>query len=210
MGAAASNVTARRAARVGALAAALVALDAAAPTPALAHGLVGRTDLPIPQWLFAWVAAVVLVVSFTALAALWSQPELQQPRERRLATVPGCLDAAAAALGIAILAAVIISGIAGAQVATANLAPTVVYVAFWVGVPLASALVGDVFRALSPWRAVARGLRAASAGRLFAARRTYPERVGRWPAAVGIVAFAWLELVYVGRDHPATLATSRG
>jgi len=37
----------------------------------LAHGLVGRTDLPIPKWLFGWAAAVVLVLSFAALAVLW-------------------------------------------------------------------------------------------------------------------------------------------
>ena len=43
----------------------------------LAHGIVGRTDLPIPQWLFGWAAAVVLVVSFVALAVLWPQPRLQ-------------------------------------------------------------------------------------------------------------------------------------
>ncbi len=34
----------------------------------------------------------------------------------------------------------------------------------------------------------------------------YPGRLGRWPAVAGILAFAWVELVFVGRDHPATLA----
>ena len=38
----------------------------ALPANALAHGLVGKQDLPIPRWLFAWAAAVVLVVSFVA------------------------------------------------------------------------------------------------------------------------------------------------
>jgi hypothetical protein len=37
----------------------------------IAHGLVLRSDLPIPEWLFAWAAAMVLVVSFVALAVLW-------------------------------------------------------------------------------------------------------------------------------------------
>ena len=32
-----------------------------------------------------------------------------------------------------------------------------VYVAFWVGVPFASLLLGDVWRLLSPWRAIGRG-----------------------------------------------------
>ena len=39
--------------------------------------------------------------------------------------------------------------------------------------------------------------------------RRYPERFGRWPAAVGIAAFAWLELVLdpSQKDSPSTLAT---
>jgi hypothetical protein len=34
----------------------------------------------------------------------------------------------------------------------------------------------------------------------------YPRWLGRWPAAAGILGFAWLELVYVNRDDPSTLA----
>ena len=38
-----------------------------------------------------------------------------------------------------------------------NFAPTFVYVIFWLGVPLLSVLFGNVWRALSPWRAIADG-----------------------------------------------------
>ena len=53
-----------------------------------AHGLVARSDLPIPAWLFGWAAAMVLVVSFVALAVLWPEPKLQRERWRPL---PGAL-----------------------------------------------------------------------------------------------------------------------
>jgi hypothetical protein len=66
----------RRAALVLAAAAA-AALSA--PAVATAHGIVQREDLPIPQWLFAWAAAIVLVVSFVALGALWPRPRLEHP-----------------------------------------------------------------------------------------------------------------------------------
>ena len=56
--------------------------------PPIAHGLVGRTDLPIPAWLFGWGAAVVLVLSFVALAVLWPKPRLEGARERRVLHVP--------------------------------------------------------------------------------------------------------------------------
>ena len=42
----------------------------------LAHGLTGRADLPIPVWLFMWVAAAVLVISFVALGTRWRSVRL--------------------------------------------------------------------------------------------------------------------------------------
>ena len=64
---------------------------------------------------------------------------------------------------------------------------------------MVSALFGDVFRALNPWRAIARGvsgLFTAVAGQPAPPPLRYPERLGRWPAVAGIAAFAWFELVY--------------
>ena len=49
----------------------------AVPASASAHGLVQRSNLPIPEWLFGWAAAIVLVISFVALAALWPKPRLE-------------------------------------------------------------------------------------------------------------------------------------
>ena len=40
-----------------------------------------------------------------------------------------------------------------------NLAPTFVFVLFWVGIPVVSVLFGDVVRAFTPWRALGRGAR---------------------------------------------------
>jgi hypothetical protein len=196
-------------ARAGlALAAALLLTGAALPASAQAHGLVGRTDLPIPEWLFAWVAAIVLIVSFAALSLLWPQPRLERAQPRRRFAVPVALRALVSALALLLFVVVLYAGFAGTEVATANLAPTAIYVAVWVGVPVVSVVLGDVWRVLSPWRTVARAVAwsAARAGRTLRAPLAYPERLGRWPAALGILAFAWLELVYVDRDVPATLA----
>src|SRR5206468_1506717 len=65
---------------------------------------------------------------------------------------------ACAALAIALFVLVIYAGLAGNQTATANLVPTVIYVLFWVGIPVLSLLFGDVFRAINPWRAFARAV----------------------------------------------------
>ena len=62
-----------------------------------------------------------------------------------------------------------------------------------------SVLFGDVFRAFNPWRAIGRAV-SAGFGKLAGQRRpaplTYPERLGRWPAVVGLVGFLFLELVW--------------
>ncbi len=186
---------------------ATVAAMLALPASASAHGLVGKQDLPIPQWLFAWAAAIVLVVSFVGLALLWTTPRLEGIRERALLRVPLVLELLAGALGVAAFAVTVYAGLRGVQNAQANLTPTVVYVLFWVGIPFASLLLGDVFAAFNPWRAVGRASGWVVA-RLGAPPEPlpYPTRLGRWPAALGILAFAWVELVYDNRDDPSALA----
>jgi hypothetical protein len=191
-------------------AAAALSIALALPASALAHGLVGKQDLPIPRWLFAWAAAAVLVVSFVALAVLWPRPRLEGARERAVLKVPAALEVLCGALGVAAFVITVWAGFAGSQTATANLAPTVIYVVFWVAIPFATLLLGDVFAAFNPWRAAARGaawLYARGSRGEVPAPMAYPQWLGRWPAALGILLFAWVELVYVNRDDPSQLAT---
>ncbi|HTE59863.1 MAG TPA: fenitrothion hydrolase, partial [Solirubrobacteraceae bacterium] len=149
-----------------------------------AHGIVGRADLPIPEAVFAAAAAAVLVVSFAALAALWSTPKLQRWPERRLLRLPVAADVLLGALGVFVLLVTAYAGFAGTASELDNLAPTMVYVAFWVGVPFASLLLGDVWRLISPWRAIGRAagwLARRVGGEELPAPLAYPERLGRWP-----------------------------
>jgi hypothetical protein len=174
-----------------------------------AHGIVGRADLPIPEAVFGAAAAGVLVVSFAALASLWSTPKLQDWRERRLVRLPIAVDVLLGMLGVAVLLATAYAGLAGTENERDNLAPTMVYVAFWVGVPCASLLVGDVWRLISPWRAIGRGagwLARRAGGEELPAALEYPERLGRWPAAAGIVGFGICELCWATAREPAPLA----
>jgi hypothetical protein len=181
----------------------------------LAHGFVTRSDLPIPEWLFGWAAALVLVVSFVALASLWPEPKLERDGWRPLPRGTGRLlgsapaQALCGAVGVFLLGLVVFSGLEGVQSATTNLAPTFVYVIFWLGLVPLSVLFGDVFRAFNPWRAAARAvswLAGRAAGGPVPAPYPYPERLGRWPAAAGILAFVALELVVSDGDRPETIA----
>ena len=104
----------------------------------------------------------------------------------------------AGALGVFLLAVTVSAGLEGTDAPDRNFAVTFVFVTFWLGLVALSVLVGDVFRALNPWRAIAprwgRGQAGRGPGRGAAPR--YPERLGRWPAVAGLIAFLWLELVY--------------
>lgn len=196
--------------RIGLLLTPLLVL-AALPASASAHGLVGKADLPLPMWVFLWSAAVVIVISFAGLGLLWPQPRLQQPRERPLIALGPWADVLGGVVGIAFFALLVYSGLAGTQVATANFAPTAVYVVVWVGLVIGSALFGDLYRVLSPWRALARAVawvtgRMRPAGAPLPEPLAWPRWLGQWPAVVTIAAFAWLELVAVDRDDPQLLA----
>lgn len=201
--------TMRNRLRIVVIAAALAAL-AATLNPALAgaHGIVGRADLPIPTWLFSWAAAVVLIVSFVALSALWTRPRLQREQRKPRFALPPAVRLFANLVGVGVFVLVVYSGLAGTQISFVNFSVTFLYVIFWVGLPVVSVLFGNVFAELSPWRSTARLVRwslRGSAGRPVAPV-PYPRWLGQWPAVAGLIGFAWLELVYANRDSPSTLA----
>ncbi|MEX2448933.1 MAG: fenitrothion hydrolase [Solirubrobacterales bacterium] len=170
----------------------------------LAHALVARQDLPIPAWLFAWGASIVLIVSFFALSVGWRQPRFERDGwrplgarlSRALLGLPAQILCGAA--GVFLLAVAAYAGLRGTEAPDRNFALTFIFVTCWLGFPLFSVVLGDVFRPFNPWRAVGRATGAAFAA--LAGQRprhlAYPERLGRWPAAVGLVAFVWLEIVY--------------
>src|SRR3712207_3090909 len=90
------------------------------PALPLGHGLVQRADLPIPERWFIITAAVVLAVSFVALAVLWPEPRFEQrpawrPLPGPLARFFGSrgLRIACGAAGVLLLAVTIVSGFAG-------------------------------------------------------------------------------------------------
>ncbi len=182
------------------------------PDAAGAHALVGRQDLPIPEWLFAWGAAIVLIVSFVGLTLAWREPRLEnedwRPVSERLSRVivNRATEVAAGAIGVGLLAVVLWSALAGTEAPDRNFSITFVFVTFWLGLVGVSVLLGDVFRAFNPWRAIARVAAAgfhALAGQSPPPPLSYPEKLGRWPAVIGLVAFLWLELIW-GRSGFAT------
>ena len=177
-------------------------------------GLSSTSNLPLHEVVFAWAAAAVLVISFAALAVLWPTPKLEdrvpwRPLPLSLGRALGSrvVELACGTIGVALLVLTIVAGYAGDQAPADNFAPTFILITFWVGLVFGSLLFGDVFRAFNPWRAIGRAT-GALLGRRAPSPRPYPERLGRYPAALVLLIFTWIELVGRWETTPATLASA--
>ncbi|MEX0875348.1 MAG: hypothetical protein WD646_02425 [Actinomycetota bacterium] len=183
-----------------------LALSVAAPVllsaqPALAHGVGGRADLPLPLNLVAYSAGGVLVVSFAALAWLWPRTRWQQTPVGR--PFPAWLDRVvrigawpARLVALAIFGVTAAAAYAGDTDIQRNFAPLAVYVVLWVGLFFFSPILGNLWRAVGPIDTLARPIR----------RERKEYRLGHWPAAAFIFGFTWLELVYPDAAEPRVLA----
>jgi hypothetical protein len=196
------------------LVALLVLTALVTPAQAAAHsGLSSRQNLPLPEVVFAWAAAAVLVVSFAALAVLWPSSRLEETSWRPLPWGLGkalgsrAVEIVCGTIGVALLVFMIVAGYVGEQEPASNIAPTFIMIIFWVGLVFVSVLFGDVFRAFNPWRAIGRAT-GAMLGRRAPAPRRYPEWLGRWPAALVLLIFTWIELVGHWETVPSTLVSA--
>lgn len=166
------------------------------------HGIGGAKDLPIPLELALAGAVAALVVSFTVLALAWRTPRYDAATSGRPA--PPWLDRLVSSTGWQVLWRVVgllLFGFAGmaaffGEDLLINPFFGMFYVWLWVGLVPASLLFGPVWRAISPVRTIQLGLARLAGTDPGQGVLTYPARLGYWPAAVGLFAFVWLELVY--------------
>jgi hypothetical protein len=177
-----------------------------------AHGIGGQQDLPISLDLMVAGAVAALVVSFTVLAVAWRSPRFDAATSGRPA--PGWLDRAVTSVpfrlllrlfGFAVFAFAAVAAILGKDTST-NPALGIFYVLLWVVVPLSSVLLGPVWKAISPVRSINWVFAKLSGSDPETGVFDYPARLGYWPAALGLYAFVWIELVY---PHPTELASVR-
>jgi len=179
----------------------------------LAHGIGGRSDLPVPLWLAVYGGAAAVVVSFAALGVFWHRARFSgaEPGRPLPPILQSVLDAPItrallSAVGLALFGVTLVVGVMGASNGSANPAPTWLYVWFWVGLVPASLLLGPVYKVLNPLRAISRGLFLVAGDRHQERVRPYPQVLGYWPAAAGLAVFVWIELVYERASDSITVA----
>src|SRR3954452_5029409 len=158
-----------------------------------AHGIGGAEDLPIPAAYAMAGAGAALAVSFIVLALAWRTPRFDAATHGRPA--PTWLAAVADSralrvLGLLFFAYVVWAAVAGPDLLT-NPTFGAVYVLLWVGIVPMSLLFGPFYRAVNPVRTLHLLFTTLTGGRADRGVLRLPERVGQWPAAVGLLAFVW-------------------
>jgi len=166
-----------------------------------AHGIGGAKDLPVSPELAIAGAVAALAVSFLVLVLAWREPRYDghptgRPAPAWLSSLTGSRGwhVAMRTIGLLFFGFGAFAAMFGQDLLT-NPVFGMFYVWWWVGLPVASLLLGPVWRAVSPVRSI-NALVGRMTGDPDSGVFDYPARLGYWPAAVGLFAFVWIELVY--------------
>lgn len=165
------------------------------------HGIGGAKDLPISPELAIAGAVAALTISFIVLALAWRTPRYDAATDGHPVSldldprVTTGLRIALRVLGFVLFAYTAVAAVLGEDLLT-NPFFGIFYVWLWVGLVFASALLGPVWKAISPVRTINLAFAKISGSDPDEGILRYPERLGYWPAALGLYAFVWLELVY--------------
>src|SRR5712671_3522208 len=202
---------------VVALGAALVGFCVLA-VPAGAHGFGQRYDLPLPLsfYLLGTAAAVILSFVVVGLFARHTPGARGYPHIDLLAYPLGrwlahpVLLALLKVITAGVFILTVTAGFCGNQDPYRNIAPTLVWIIWWVGLATFSAFVGDLWAVVSPWRNLFDGAdrlyRRLTGRTSLALGLPYPEALGMWPAVGLLFAVAWTELVFPSPAVPANIA----
>lgn len=171
-----------------------VVLAGADPVAAHVGGLSGSTEGGVvPSWLTIATGGVLVGVSFLFTSFVTNHDAIRRVNEREV-RLPG-FPAAGSVLrwlaglaGVAVLALVLVTGFVGPRTPTANFAILAVWSGWWAGYAMSVYLLGNAWPALNPWRTLADLLPRWS-------DRSYPERLGAWPAVVGLLGLVFVEVV---------------
>ncbi|KRF14306.1 hypothetical protein ASH02_08110 [Nocardioides sp. Soil796] len=167
-----------------------------------AHGVGGAKDLPIPAEYAIAGACAALAISFTVLALAWRAPrfnigEQPKPAPPLLATIVDStwFKLVARLWGFSFFLYVAVAGVFGKDLAI-NPIFGVFFVLLWVGIVPMSLAFGPFYKAISPVRSINWALAKVSGSDPDVGLFRFPDRLGYWPAALGLFAFVWFELVY--------------
>ena len=186
--------------------------------PAAAHAFGARYDLPLPLDFYLAGAGAAVALSFVIMAFFFRSPlartrwlgiDLLRFRPMAALLHPAVVTLLQA-ISVGFFLLVLVAGFFGTQDTLKNIAPTFVWVIWWVGLAYVASLAGNLWPAINPWSIVFSGFERVV--RLLGARDrldlglAYPPWLGVWPAVALFGTFAWFELVVETSKMPNSLA----
>lgn len=176
---------------------------------ASAHSFGQTYTLPVPVWLYLYGATAALVVSFVVVGFFVNASPTQASLRSRETSSRWCPSPALLALlrslSVSLLLLAVVAGFLGTQRAYHNINMTLFWVVFGLGFTYLSALIGDWFSVLNPFRVIIEWLERLQPT-LFNGHWRYPGKLSYWPALVLYMGFIWLELF--GRSSPFSLSVA--
>ena len=153
----------------------------------LNHGVVNVGDLPIPFDIVLNSSALVVLITFVYLKVSWKE-SIITPRQEVFNDKQSFIGKL---FGIIILFLLVAPGIFGNESSKTSIAPLILWVFLWIGVPVLGLLFGDIYSKFNPLN-------------LFSLKSDKPESV--YFACVLFIGLTWFELVWSRPGNPLNIA----
>ena len=153
----------------------------------LNHGVVNVGDLPIPFDIVLNSSALVVLITFVYLKVSWKE-SIITPRQEVFNDKQNFIGKL---FGIIILFLLIAPGIFGNESSKTSVAPLILWVFLWIGVPVLGLLFGDIYSKFNPLN-------------LFSLKSDKPESV--YFACILFIGLTWFELVWRRPGNPLNIA----
>ena len=156
-------------------------------TASLNHGVVNVGDLPIPFDIVLNSSALVVLITFVYLKVSWKE-SIITPRQEVFNDKQSFIGKL---FGIIILFLLVAPGIFGNESSKTSIAPLILWVFLWIGVPVLGLLFGDIYSKFNPLN-------------LFSLKSDKPESV--YFACILFIGLTWFELVWRKPGNPLNIA----
>ena len=153
----------------------------------LNHGVVNVGDLPIPFDIVLNSSALVVLITFVYLKVSWKE-SIITPRQEVFNDKQNFIGKL---FGIIILFLLVAPGIFGNESSKTSIAPLILWVFLWIGVPVLGLLFGDIYSKFNPLN-------------LFSIKSDKPESV--YFACILFIGLTWFELVWKEPGNPLNIA----
>ncbi|HBL55090.1 MAG TPA: hypothetical protein EYO60_05855 [Candidatus Lambdaproteobacteria bacterium] len=177
------------------------------PKLSFAHAGYRGHVLLLPTQLYIIGGAAVVTLTFVAMIFVFRKPISGQYLISKNSEIDIKPNYWMSFFSLQTLLLLVLLGFTGNRDPLRNLLPLTVWVIWWTGFTLLTAMFGNLWEKISPWYALQK-LVFLFAGKRVDEKRSFgeSERWTYWPATILFLGFAWFELVHPSPMDPALLA----